>query len=263
MQLWLSPTPSGPGLVLLEKLEGEESIAWPSARACQQQKGSGKGDSPFLFPGLSAPLRSTGVWGLWNLWQGVVCAEENATSKTFSISGSYSLQLFLGLHWNVSSANWFRTTNSAFHSTSLPGASGWEESAGIMAMWIQFQSTQKKRRVCKSQAVHVGLKMKIWAPGRPKPGTWKSTQLAVHCVSEHSSLTLFQGCWRIGLLSREIGKTESHENHSVLLCVLVSLPSLSCDSIVLLYGGGYESSSTLRIWVRFILEDSLFLVAFQ
>lgn len=48
MQLWLSLTPSGQGLVLLERLEGEESIFHPSTRASWQRKGNGTGSSFFL-----------------------------------------------------------------------------------------------------------------------------------------------------------------------------------------------------------------------
>lgn len=142
MQLWLSPTPPSPGLVLLERLEGEESIPRPSTRASRCRKGNGKGDSPFFSPELPTPLGSAGFWGLRSPQLGTVCSKENVTSQTFSIPGSYDLCFFLGLHWNGSSANAFRTTNSALHSTSLPRASGWEESAGIVATWIRFHSTQ-------------------------------------------------------------------------------------------------------------------------
>lgn len=142
MQLWLSLTPSSPGLMLLEGLEGEESIAHPLTRASWQGKGNGKGDSPFFSLNFLHQWGVQGFGGSWSPLQGAVCSEENMTSQIFSIPGSYDLQFFFGLHWNGSSANGFRTTNSAFHSTSLPRASGWEESAGIMAVWNQFQSTQ-------------------------------------------------------------------------------------------------------------------------
>lgn len=143
MQLWLSLTPSGQGLVLLERLEGEESISHPSARALGKEKGMEQETLFFFFfLELPTPLRRAGFWGPLSLQQ-VQCVQRRMwPPRHFSIPGSYDLQSFLGLHWNGSSAKGFRTTDSAFHSTSLPRASGWEELAGIMATWIQFQSTQ-------------------------------------------------------------------------------------------------------------------------
>lgn len=142
MQLWLSLTPSGQDLVLLERLEGEESISHPSTRTSWQRKRNGTGGSPFFSLELPTPRRRAGFWGPLRTSAGAMCSEEKVTSQTFSIPRSYDLRFFLGLCWNGNSSSGFRTTNSAFHSTSLPRASGWGESAGIMAVWIQFQSTQ-------------------------------------------------------------------------------------------------------------------------
>lgn len=80
IQLWLSPTPPGRGLVLLERLEGEGSVARPLTGASQWGKGNEKGNSPFFSPQLPTAPRTAGFWGLWRPQQGIVCSEENATS---------------------------------------------------------------------------------------------------------------------------------------------------------------------------------------
>lgn len=74
MQLWLSLTPSGQGLVLLERLEGEESISHPSSRASWQRKGNGTGDSPFFSLELPTLLRRAVFWGPLSLQQ-VQCVQ--------------------------------------------------------------------------------------------------------------------------------------------------------------------------------------------
>lgn len=74
MQLWLSLTPSGQDLVLLERLEGEESISHPSTRASWQRKGNGTGGSPFSSPELPTSPRRAEVWGPLSLQQ-VQCVQ--------------------------------------------------------------------------------------------------------------------------------------------------------------------------------------------